>query len=295
MDDWWFQAFPLVPYQKAPPGTREMLTLVAYDISDAKRLHRVARVCEDFGVRVQYSLFECRLEEPEFRQFWDRLVDEPFDGGLQPLFYFPTQPVQKLVARDEKTYLAREARIELAEVPFVPLRVRFPDIATVPTRFRTLVQKYVETFRRDASKPALVALHENPPRVVVDGAVVGLEGQRQLTVIRFLLRANQEKWLGFDPDEELRIEQQEAVEFFKASHGYEPDPSRVRPVFRDMLIRHYKNSKPIPGSEWISGATTEDIKRPLSYWRTALDRTGSTWVPKSRELRFPAFRLVEAS
>lgn len=76
MDDWWFQAFPLVPYQKAPPGTREMLTLVAYDISDAKRLHRVARVCEDFGVRVQYSLFECRLEEPEFRQFWDRLVDE---------------------------------------------------------------------------------------------------------------------------------------------------------------------------------------------------------------------------
>lgn len=223
------------------------------------------------------------------------LVDEPFDGGLQPLFYFPTQPVQKLVARDEKTYLAREARIELAEVPFVPLRVRFPDIATVPTRFRTLVQKYVETFRRDASKPALVALHENPPRVVVDGAVVGLEGQRQLTVIRFLLRANQEKWLGFDPDEELRIEQQEAVEFFKASHGYKPDPNRVRPVFRDMLIRHYKNSKPIPGSEWISGATTEDIKRPLSYWRTALDRTGSTWVPKSRELRFPAFRLVEAS
>lgn len=76
MDDWWFQAFPLVPYQKAPPGAREMLTLVAYDISDAKRLHRVARVCEDFGVRVQYSLFECRLEELEFRFFWKRLVAE---------------------------------------------------------------------------------------------------------------------------------------------------------------------------------------------------------------------------
>ena len=76
MDDWWFQAFPLVPYQKAPPGNREMLSLIAYDISDAKRLHRVARVCEDFGVRVQYSLFECRLEEPEFRQFWERLVEE---------------------------------------------------------------------------------------------------------------------------------------------------------------------------------------------------------------------------
>lgn len=76
MNDWWFQAFPLVPYQKAPPGALEMLTLVAYDISDPKRLHKVANVCEDFGVRVQYSLFECRLEEPEFQLFWGRLVDE---------------------------------------------------------------------------------------------------------------------------------------------------------------------------------------------------------------------------
>ena len=53
-----------------------MLTLVAYDISDPKRLTHVARVCEDFGVRVQYSVFECRLEEPEFTEFWLRLLAE---------------------------------------------------------------------------------------------------------------------------------------------------------------------------------------------------------------------------
>ena len=56
--NWWFDAFPLVPYEKGPPGETEMLTLVAYDISDHKRLAKVARVCEDFGVRVQYSIFE---------------------------------------------------------------------------------------------------------------------------------------------------------------------------------------------------------------------------------------------
>ena len=53
-----------------------MLTLLGYDITDPKRLARVAKVCEDFGVRVQYSLFECRLEDPEFQRFWFRLIDE---------------------------------------------------------------------------------------------------------------------------------------------------------------------------------------------------------------------------
>ena len=53
-----------------------MLSLVAYDISDHKRLARVARVCEDFSVRVQYSIFECRLEEAEFTEFWLRLLGQ---------------------------------------------------------------------------------------------------------------------------------------------------------------------------------------------------------------------------
>ena len=76
MTSWWYDAFPLVPYQKGPPGETEMLSLVAYDIADHKRLARVARVCEDFGVRVQYSVFECRLEDDEFTEFWLQLLLE---------------------------------------------------------------------------------------------------------------------------------------------------------------------------------------------------------------------------
>lgn len=53
-----------------------MLTLVGYDITEPKRLSRVARICEDYGVRVQYSLFECRLEEAEFEDFWLKLLCE---------------------------------------------------------------------------------------------------------------------------------------------------------------------------------------------------------------------------
>jgi len=75
MNDWWQKAFPYVPYEKAPPGDHQMITLLAYDIAEPKRLARVARICEDYGLRVQYSLFECRLEESEFTKFWRALLD----------------------------------------------------------------------------------------------------------------------------------------------------------------------------------------------------------------------------
>jgi CRISPR-associated protein Cas2 len=37
--------------------------LVSYDIAHPKRLRRVAKVLEGFGVRLQYSVFECPLDE----------------------------------------------------------------------------------------------------------------------------------------------------------------------------------------------------------------------------------------
>jgi len=73
--DWWGEAFPRVPYEKNPPGEREMLTVVAYDIADQKRLAKAARICEDFGVRVQYSIFECHLDQETFNEFWLKLLD----------------------------------------------------------------------------------------------------------------------------------------------------------------------------------------------------------------------------
>ena len=44
-----------------------MLVLVSYDVSttDSKgpyRLHKVAKACQDYGQRVQYSVFECIIE-----------------------------------------------------------------------------------------------------------------------------------------------------------------------------------------------------------------------------------------
>ncbi len=56
-----------------------MLYLIAYDIAHPRRLQRVAKICEDFGIRIQFSLFECWLEEGEFQRLWSRLADEMCD------------------------------------------------------------------------------------------------------------------------------------------------------------------------------------------------------------------------
>ena len=55
---------------------RNMLYLVAYDISNPSRLRKVANACEDFGIRVEYSVFECDLCSDDFDKLWKRL------GGL---------------------------------------------------------------------------------------------------------------------------------------------------------------------------------------------------------------------
>lgn len=72
---WFDEAFPRVPYQRGQPGAKQMLILLGYDIASPKRLHKVAKTCEDFGLRVQYSLFECHLEPESFDQLWQRLRD----------------------------------------------------------------------------------------------------------------------------------------------------------------------------------------------------------------------------
>lgn len=72
--NWWYEAFPELPYAKPGPAEGEMLTIVAYDIADQKRLSKVASVCEDYGVRVQYSIFECYFEPEVFQELWLKLL-----------------------------------------------------------------------------------------------------------------------------------------------------------------------------------------------------------------------------
>jgi CRISPR-associated protein Cas2 len=49
--------------------------IVSYDICDPKRLRKVAHTCEDFGIRRQYSVFQCRLTPHDLVRLKSRLYD----------------------------------------------------------------------------------------------------------------------------------------------------------------------------------------------------------------------------
>lgn len=60
-----------------------MLILVSYDIPDDRRRTKLAHTLKDFGERVQYSVFECRLEETQLSSLRSRvahLVDPEEDS-----------------------------------------------------------------------------------------------------------------------------------------------------------------------------------------------------------------------
>lgn len=58
-----------------------MLILITYDVSTVekagcRRLRRVARSCEDYGTRVQKSVFECQVGQKEWAALRQRLLGE---------------------------------------------------------------------------------------------------------------------------------------------------------------------------------------------------------------------------
>lgn len=69
-----------------------MLVLVSYDVSTEKRgqkrLRRVAKICTNYGQRVQYSVFECVVDPTQWTVMKQKLIDEinPEIDSLR--FYF---------------------------------------------------------------------------------------------------------------------------------------------------------------------------------------------------------------
>lgn len=50
--------------------------LIAYDISDERRLRRICKVMEEYGERLQYSVFLCDLSSMEHVRWRTRIHDE---------------------------------------------------------------------------------------------------------------------------------------------------------------------------------------------------------------------------
>ena len=70
-----------------------MMVLVVYDVSTEnaegrKRLRHVAQVCEDYGQRVQNSVFECLVDPGQWVVLRTKLVEEADVKRDSLRFYF---------------------------------------------------------------------------------------------------------------------------------------------------------------------------------------------------------------
>ena len=70
-----------------------MLIVVSYDVhtgsaAGRKRLRRIAKECQNFGSRVQYSVFECHLDPTQWMMLKLRLLSlvHPEEDSLR--FYY---------------------------------------------------------------------------------------------------------------------------------------------------------------------------------------------------------------
>lgn len=90
--------------------------LVTYDIdqtdlpSGARRLRKVAKICEKYGERVQFSVFECRLSPAKLVRMVSEIEDVIDRGTDSVIVYeFPGR------IDDARQRFGREARHELGK------------------------------------------------------------------------------------------------------------------------------------------------------------------------------------
>jgi len=70
-----------------------MMVLITYDVNtettvSRRRLRRVAKVCEDFGQRVQNSVFECVVDSAQWAKLRNKLVGIINEEQDSLRFYF---------------------------------------------------------------------------------------------------------------------------------------------------------------------------------------------------------------
>lgn len=115
------------------------------------------------------------------------LVNETFESCRG--FFYPGQPVQTLEARPHSgnatPIRARDAVIELADIPFVPLRNKFAELDEPRRTFAGLVKAYSKADRKILQQAPVVTLDVENGVLIVEGRPLSLAG-RDLLVAAFL-------------------------------------------------------------------------------------------------------------
>jgi CRISPR-associated protein (TIGR02584 family) len=191
------------------------------------------------------------------------LVNEPYDGPLQPRFYFPGQSAAPLQnPRGGPAVSPRDARVGLATLPFVPLRRAFDRIGGLPGGFADVVAHYRQV-SAGRPQPPLVRLRDDG--VEIDSTHVPLRG-RTLRLLEFLLVTN---------------------------HGPDAQPFPGPSDAADVFFQEFLPTRPALGNWQQVNGHEQDLRREKNYLVNALAAAGIVgWRPgqRAKSLTLPPFR-----
>jgi CRISPR-associated protein (TIGR02584 family) len=191
------------------------------------------------------------------------LVSAPYE--TMPGFYFPGQPGAALTDREGKQHPPAKAIVQLADVPFVPLRNRFDDLREIPGSFSGMVKKWSKTLKADAARPARIEISYRHKCLWVDGAAVSAS-VKSLAILHSLLEA-QESGL-------VLCTHQEAIDHF------------TQWLTKASFIPQGRKPQAPKG-----GFPSTDVGHDLGELRASLRRAGSLWDIPRRSLVLPPFTL----
>ncbi len=213
------------------------------------------------------------------------LVSEPFENPrLTPKFFFPTTKPQfhriPLPDGTEETVSSDSVVLQLADVPFVPLRYLFQEqLGRFPGGFMSLVKIASNLVRQD-SEPIEIGLDEETWTASFDGTPVELSG-RDIPFFEFLLgRAR----AGCEP---FATHQDAEAPFAEFLNRWAPKHPQINLEFA--------------GANWRKQApVAEDFRKRLNSLRDRLRGAGlghiiKSLLPPHGPLGFPPLRVTRPS
>ena len=181
--------------------------LVAYDITDKKRLKRVSKLLLRYGRRVQKSVFACDINEHRHRELEGKLMQEKQDGDSIVIWEYKAEFVTEIKPNQN-----------------TPCPYRKPEKMKKRLDPR-------EKHRKNASGPAYVkceAEKNNP------GSHSNRETERKPSNRNQTMEPKQQNPSNGNQETETRTERNHPM----------PEPTAERHKAEYMIIRHVRNQKP---------------------------------------------------
>ena len=191
------------------------------------------------------------------------LVETPYDALAG--FFYPEQPEQALLDRSGRVREARDARLHLTDIPFVPLRNRFQELDELPGSFLALRDRLSHELRHDATREVPIKIIPSQGSFQVDGKSYKAN-DCQLALLDFILHMH----LAGKTFQNLPHNPQEAA----------------AAEFIDWLE---KNRRRYPDLKLQTKPDARFISKNLSELRTKLKV--APWKPAKKNFRQAPFRL----